>query len=131
MIEWSETHQSIREMVRRFVEAEVKPHVKDLEHGDMPPYDILRKMLSTFGMRDMAEVRVAKARNRAEKRAVARLEGKEPPAEEKVESGEQVAMQMLPVIELSRFCPGMVTALGVSVGLTAATIMSRAGIRAA
>src|SRR5947199_7030510 len=34
-------------------------------------------------------------------------------------------MQMIPIIELCRYCPGMVTALGVSVGLTAAAIMSR------
>ncbi len=127
MIEWSETHRSIREMVRRFVELEVKPHVKELEHGDLPPYDILRKMLTTFGMRDMAEIRVQKARAKAEKRIASRATGEvaAAPADERLESGEQVAMQMLPVIELSRFCPGMVTALGVSVGLTAATIMSR------
>jgi alkylation response protein AidB-like acyl-CoA dehydrogenase len=32
---------------------------------------------------------------------------------------------MIPIIELCRYCPGMVTAMGVSVGLTAAAIMSR------
>src|SRR5206468_6330678 len=32
---------------------------------------------------------------------------------------------MIPMIELCRYCPGMVTAMGVSVGLTAAAIMSR------
>jgi alkylation response protein AidB-like acyl-CoA dehydrogenase len=32
---------------------------------------------------------------------------------------------MIPIIELSRYCPGMVTALGVSVGLAAQAIMSR------
>ena len=125
MIEWSDTHRSIRDMVRRFVEAEIKPKVADLEHGDLPPYDILRKMFATFGMRDMGEMRAAKAQARAEKRAAARARGEELQQEERAESGDQVAMQMLPIIELSRFCPGMVTALGVSVGLTANTIMSR------
>src|SRR5437660_720417 len=38
-------------------------------------------------------------------------------------------MQLIPVIELCRYCPGMVTALGVSVGLTAAAIMSRGTLR--
>ena len=33
--------------------------------------------------------------------------------------GDAAAMQMIPIIELCRYCPGMVTALGVSVGLTA------------
>src|SRR5205814_6803851 len=36
-----------------------------------------------------------------------------------------VALPMIPIIELCRFSPGMVTALGVSVGLTAAAIMSK------
>ena len=34
-------------------------------------------------------------------------------------------MQLIPIIELCRYCPGMVTAMGVSVGLTAAAIMSK------
>ncbi len=32
---------------------------------------------------------------------------------------------MIPIIELCRWCPGMVTAMGVSMGLTSAAIMSR------
>jgi alkylation response protein AidB-like acyl-CoA dehydrogenase len=41
------------------------------------------------------------------------------------EAGMEVAMQMIPIIELSRHSPGMVTALGVSMGLTANAIMAR------
>jgi alkylation response protein AidB-like acyl-CoA dehydrogenase len=49
MFEWSEEQLMIRDAVRRFVEAEVQPHVEELEHGDLPPYDILRKLFTTFG----------------------------------------------------------------------------------
>ena len=49
MIEWSEQHQMIRDAVRRFIEAEIVPNLEELEHGDMPPYEILRKLFSTFG----------------------------------------------------------------------------------
>ena len=125
MIEWSETHQAITDMVRKFVEAEIKPNLRDLEHGDLLPYDILRKMFAAFGMRDMAGMRVEKAIERAKKRGEARERGEEVPRDERRESGDQVAMQMIPLMELSRFCPGMVTALGVSVGLTSSTIISR------
>ncbi|MFO0615027.1 MAG: acyl-CoA dehydrogenase family protein [Polyangiaceae bacterium] len=125
MIEWSETHRAIQDMIRRFVEAEIKPVVRDLEHGDLPPYDILRKMFATFGLRDMAEMRVEKALARAKKREAARAAGEAIAKEERRESAEQVAMQMISVIELSRWCPGLVTALGVSTGLTPTTIMSR------
>jgi alkylation response protein AidB-like acyl-CoA dehydrogenase len=34
-------------------------------------------------------------------------------------------MQLIPIIELCRYCPGMVTAMGVSIGLTSAAIMSK------
>jgi hypothetical protein len=55
MIEWSETHLAIQSAMRRFVEAEVVPRIKDIEHGSEPPYDVLRKMVATFGLKDMAE----------------------------------------------------------------------------
>lgn len=126
MIEWSETHVAIRDMMRRFVESEIVPKLDELEHGDTPPYEILRKMFGTFGMRDMAQLRLSKALSKLKAREEAIARGEAPPATvEREASAEEVAMQMIPVIELSRHCPGMVTALGVSVGLTAGTIMSR------
>ena len=79
MFEWSESQQTIREMVRRFVEQEVVPHVKELEHGDLPPYGILRKMYAAFGMNEMARARAFTSRSRprsaalpARRRAAAR-----------------------------------------------------------
>ena len=50
MIEWSEQHLMMRDVVRRFLEAELVPNLEELEHGDMPPYAILRKLIKTFGM---------------------------------------------------------------------------------
>jgi len=38
-------------------------------------------------------------------------------------------MAMIPIIEICRYCPGMVTAMGVSMGLTASAITSRGTIR--
>lgn len=127
MIEWSEQHIAIRTMVRRFVQEEIKPNLEALEHGDMPPYDILRKMMRTFGIDQMAKARVLSQIAR-EKEAIA--SGK--PLEKKESSGDKgdaAAMQAIPVIEICRYCPGMVTAMGVSVGLTVGTIMSRGTVR--
>ncbi|MBM4362769.1 MAG: acyl-CoA dehydrogenase family protein, partial [Deltaproteobacteria bacterium] len=130
MIEWSETHLAIRDMTRRFVEAEIAPKLEELEHGDTPPYEVLRKLFQTFGMREMASMRHASAVRRAEKREAALARGETPEeSTERAESGDQVAMQLLPIVELSRYCPGMVTALGVSVGLTAGTILSKGTAR--
>ena len=128
MFEWSDEHRMIREAVRRFVDDEVRPHVEELEHGDMPPYDILRKLFATFGMDAMAKDRFAKqiAREKAAAEAVAR--GEEPPAR-KESSGGDSGLSLIPIIELCRVCPGMVTAMGVSMGLTSAAIMSKGTIR--
>ena len=70
MIEWSEQHGAIRDMVRRFVEAEVKPRLTDLEHGDTPPYDVLRKMMQAFGIDEMQRQRFERqiAREKAAER---------------------------------------------------------------
>jgi acyl-CoA dehydrogenase len=126
MIEWSEQHQMIRDVVRRFIDAELVPHVEELEHGDLPPYDILRKFYSTFGMAEMQRARFAKM--------IAREKAGEAPKKRSDDEGEGgggdgAAMQLIPIIELCRHCPGMVTAMGVSVGLTAAAILSKGTTR--
>src|SRR5215218_1121140 len=124
MFEWSEEQRMIRDAVRQFVEKEIKPHVEDLEHGDLPPYDILRKMFATFGMDAMA--RESFKRRIERDRAV---EAGEPVDDGGGRSrGEGGGMTMIPIIELCRYCPGMVTAMGVSMGLTAAAIQSRGTI---
>jgi alkylation response protein AidB-like acyl-CoA dehydrogenase len=120
VIEWSEQHLLIRDMVRRFIDAEIKPQLVELEHGDTPPYDILRKMMATFGLDEVARQRFEK--QIAREKATARGEAARPARER---SAEDVGMQLIPIIELCRYCPGMVTALGVSVGLTSAAIMSK------
>ncbi len=119
MIEWSEQHLMIRDTVRKFVEAEIVPNLEELEHGDTPPYAVLRKLYETFGMDEIARARfdkqIAREEKGEEKQADASTGGR----------GDSAAMTLIPLIELSRFCPGMVTALGVSVGLTGAAIMGK------
>lgn len=126
MIEWSESQLMIRDAVRRFIEAEVAPHVEELEHGDLPPYDILRKMYAAFGMDEMARARFEK-QIEGEKKGESRKKtssGQGDPAAR----ADQAAAALIPIIELCRFCPGMVTAMGVSVGLTASAILAKGTI---
>src|SRR5437868_10861860 len=119
MFEWSEEQQMIRDAVRQFIEAEIVPKRDELEHGDLPPYDILRKLFATFGMDAMA-------REGFKRRIEAEKAGEKRPARGDDEGGGAGAgMMMIPIIELCRHCPGMVTAMGVSMGLTSAAIMSR------
>jgi acyl-CoA dehydrogenase len=133
MIAWTEQQILVKDMVRDFVEKEIVPHLDDLEYNGMPPYAILRKLFKTFGMDELAAARFDKdiAREEAiargetvskrEKKAVS--EG--PPSEEALDA---VAMGLLPIIEISRHCQGLITAMGVSVGLTASAINSKGTI---
>ncbi|HZT65521.1 MAG TPA: acyl-CoA dehydrogenase family protein [Acidimicrobiales bacterium] len=119
MFEWSEEQLMLRDAVRKFVEAEIAPNIDELEHGDTPPYDTLRKLYRTFGMDAMA-------RARFEQQIKRELEGGVAPSrEERQGDGGGAAFMMIPIVELCRYCPGMVTAMGVSVGLAASAIMSK------
>ena len=130
MFEWNDEQQMIRDAVRRFVDDEVRPHVDELEHGDLPPYDILRKLFATFGMDAMARDRFTKqmARERATAELLARGEQPSTQAERTTSDGGGASMSLIPIIELCRVCPGMVTAMGVSMGLTSAAINSKGTI---
>src|ERR1051325_8796237 len=127
MIEWSEQQLMIRDAVRKFIEAEIAPNLEALEHGDLPPYDILRKMLSTFGIDEVNRQRFRRMIERHE--SMERGERATAKPSEGEGSGDSAAMQLIPIIELCRYCPGMVTAMGVSVGLAAAAIMSNGTLR--
>jgi len=137
MIEWSELHEEVRKSFQRFIDAEVKPKLEALEHGDEPPYAILRKLVKTFGLDELAKGRYATDLERARVREAAIARGEAPP--EKVAKGprdqpdemkaNQLAMQYLPIIELSRYSPGLVTALGISLGLTPSSILNKGTVR--
>lgn len=131
MIEWSEQHQAMRDAFRKFVEAEIKPNLEELEHGDTPPYDVLRKMFDTFGIGAMQVDRFQRQLERDKAKANGTAE--EAPAKEKrgvsyEAAADAAAMQLIPIIELCRYCPGMITAMGVSVALTAGAIRSKGTI---
>ncbi len=119
MHDWNDDQLMVRDAMRRFIDAEVVPHIDDVEHNGVPPYDIIRKMYSTFGMDQMA-------RDRFKKQLDRKITGTAETAEERAEragDGGAAAMTLIPIIELCRHCPGIVTSMGVSVGLAAGTIM--------
>ena len=122
MIEWNEQHQMIREAMQRFVAEEIVPNLEALEHGDMPPYDILRKLYSSFGMDEMARSRFEKTLEKARKLEAGEITKEEARKREGGGGGDGAGLQLIPIIELCKYCPGMVTAMGVSVGLTSAAI---------
>ncbi|MBF6247457.1 acyl-CoA/acyl-ACP dehydrogenase, partial [Nocardia elegans] len=129
MFEWSETDEMIRQAVRGFIDKEVRPHLDALEDGTMSPYPIARKLFAEFGIDAMAGEQVDSllAKKRARQEALAA--GQEPASTAKRGAGDllgaQASMAAVVVGELSGVCMGLLTAVGVSIGLGAATIMSR------
>ena len=54
MIEWSDTDLMVRDTVRQFIDKEIRPHLDELETGELSPYPIARKLFSQFGLDVMA-----------------------------------------------------------------------------
>ena len=125
MYEWSEQTQSIRMMMRKFIEAELVPKVDDYEHNGVPPYDFLRKFWTTFGIGEMIHGEYEKQMKKRESGKTDSDAPRELTADRIATRREMAAMRMMPIIEISRHSPGIVTALGVSVGLTANAILAR------
>ncbi|EKF23558.1 acyl-CoA dehydrogenase, N-terminal domain protein [Mycolicibacterium hassiacum DSM 44199] len=121
MLDWADTDLAVRDAVREFVDKEIRPHIDALESGEMEPYPIVRKLFKTFGIADMA-------RESLNKRLARLREGGE-----SARSGSRGGMfgegsgslGFVVVSELCRVSMGIVTGMGVSLGLTVPTIMSR------
>ncbi|MCH9734238.1 MAG: acyl-CoA/acyl-ACP dehydrogenase [Actinomycetia bacterium] len=124
MLEWSEVDLAVRDAVREFVDKEIRPHVDALESGEMEPYGIIRKLFATFGIADMA-------RDSLQKR-LAKLRDGEPSSGPRKSAGSMfggdagsAGMGFVVISELCRVSMGVVTGMGVSLGLTVPTIMGR------
>ena len=120
MLEWSDVDIAVRDAVRDFVDKEIRPHLDELESGQMAPYPIIRKLFSTFGIDAMAkeslEKRLAKMRDGGESRSA---------SSGGMFGGGSAGMGFVLVSELCRVSMGVVTGIGVSLGLTVPTIASR------
>ncbi|MEV5651629.1 acyl-CoA dehydrogenase family protein [Nocardia sp. NPDC052254] len=124
MFEWSETDELIRAAVRGFIDKEIRPHLDALDSGAMLPYPILRKLFADFGIDAMGSEAIEKmlAKQRAAQSAPA---GERPKRSGSGPFGDQQSMMAVLISELSGVSMGLVAAMGVSIGLGAATIMSR------
>ena len=119
MFAWSDEEIAVRDAVRSFVDKEVRPLQDNLEHGDLPPYDLIRRFYAAFGLDTMA--------GEAFDRSVARAEG----AAEHDGEGSAAMDPAMGVIVTSEFCRvsmGIPASIGVSTGLAGGTINSRGSV---
>jgi len=125
MIGWSDADLAIRDAVRDWIDKEVRPHLDQLETGELPPYDIIRKLFADFGIGAMASDALGKM-------LAAERERADQPADAERTSGPDTSglngaesMGAIVISELAGVSLGTVASVGVSLGLGAATIASK------
>ena len=125
MFEWSDTDVIMRDAVRGFIDKEIRPHLDALESGELSPYPIARKLFSQFGLDVMAAeaVKTLLNRERAEQDGASEASPKEGGGLGNVAA--QASMAVAMISELAGVSIGLISTFGVSLGLGAATIMSR------
>jgi alkylation response protein AidB-like acyl-CoA dehydrogenase len=129
MFEWSDTDLMVRDAVRGFIDKEIRPHLDELETGALLPYPIARKLFSQFGLDVLAAESVKSMLERQRAREAGRDAGEV--SDEKQDgtggfgSGAQASMMAVLVSELAGVSIGLLSTASVSIGLGAATIMSR------
>jgi alkylation response protein AidB-like acyl-CoA dehydrogenase len=124
MFEWSDTDLIMRDTIRGFIDKEIRPNLDALETGEISPYPIARKLFSEFGL----DVLAAEAVKTMLDNERARQENRKT---EKNSSGgfgalgAQASMAAVLVSEIAGVSIGLLSTVGVSIGLGASTIMSR------
>ena len=125
MIEWSDTDLMVRDAVRQFVDKEVRPHLDELETGALSPYPIARKLFSQFGLDVMAAESVKSMLERERAREAGVASDEKPDSAGGLGMGAPESMMAVLVSEIARVSIGLLSTASVSLGLGAATIMSR------
>ena len=113
MIDFTDEQKMVRKMVRQWAEKELAPHVAAMEKGEITPYAIARKLLTTFGMDEMVRTAFANMKPDADK------------PEKPAGMGSDPAMGAIVAMELSRICPGFALAFGASLGLAGGAIAAK------
>ncbi len=122
MFRFTDEQLMVRQMVRKWVEAKLRPANDALERNEVLPYDLFRDFMTTFGIPDMVRGSFERMLTRGERKAAAA------PAEDEPEGGMMggdPAMSAIMSIEMCRVNPGFFLAFGATLGLAGGAIMSK------
>ena len=129
MIRYNEEQMMMKHAFASFLEKELEPIRDDLEFNGVPPYDFIRKLYQHMGL---AEVSAARFHRQIDnEKALARGETLEESAERDgfdEKRANAAAAQGLLIAELAKYGLGIITAWGVSSGLTYSAIMNKGTI---
>src|SRR5206468_1642735 len=103
MFDFTPEQKMVRDMVRQWADRELGPRVPEFDKPNAPPpYDLMRKMVATFGLPEMARARFAKIEKTGSRDTA---------------MGGDPAFGTILAIELARHSPGYLMSFGASIGL--------------
>ena len=118
MFQFSQEHEMVRTIVRKWAESKLAPKVDAFEAGE-PPYELMRDLAKTFGLPSMVRAAFDKIEQRAK-------DGSSSNAKDVNIGGMgDPALSSILSIELSRVCPGFMLAFGASMGLAGGAIVGK------
>jgi len=117
MYGFSEEHEMVRKVVRRWTVSKLEPKLDAIEAGE-PPYELMRDFARTFGIPDLARRALEKLEEHAKDGAPAA------PAKGGLSAADP-ALAAIVSLELSRVSPGFALAFGASAGLAGGAIMGK------
>jgi alkylation response protein AidB-like acyl-CoA dehydrogenase len=123
MFAFSQEHEMVRQMLRRWTTEKLAPKVDDLESGE-PPYELMRDLARTFGIPAMMKSMLEGMERKAAQASQAPGDADASAATES-DKALDPALNAVLAIELTRVCPGFMLAFGASMGLAGGAIMRR------
>ncbi|MDB4966749.1 MAG: acyl-CoA dehydrogenase domain protein, partial [Myxococcales bacterium] len=118
MLDFTDEQKMARKMLRQWADKELAPHVAKMEKGEILPYDIMRKLISAFGMDEMVRAQFKKLEEAGD-------QGPEKSGGNKERAMADPGLMAVVSMELSRVCPGFCLAFGASLGLAGGAIMAK------
>ena len=126
MFQLSQPTEMVRDMVRSWVDKNLRPNLEKLDSGEMLPFDLMRSMTQQLGIGEMAKMalegRIEKlrAREKAGSTETDAMGMKDLMGE----GGDPMIMAVL-TKEMSKASPGFCMGWGVSVGLAGGAIIAK------
>ncbi|WP_428266090.1 acyl-CoA dehydrogenase family protein [Haliangium sp.] len=122
--QFSQEHEMVRQMLRRWTTERLEPKVDDIEDGE-PPYELMRDLSRTFGLSAMADSTFARLEKKAQAADAGDGDSKDDSKDLGASGGVDPALNAILSMELARVCPGFMLAFGASMGLAGGAIMRR------
>lgn len=123
----------IQEMMRQYCQKEIQPHVEAMEDGELPMFDLARKMFKMLGVGAMAKPALEKLAKKREEGESSKVDITQLMAGMDDDAGGGMGndpmMMMIMVKELSRVSPGFAMSFGVSMGLAGGAIVGKGTAR--